>query len=63
MATVYAVLRAVVEVPVRSSEATETLQQMMEVAKREAEGVLRNSLPTACRVETVTFSHAVVREV
>lgn len=60
---VYAVMRATVEIPVRSSESGETIAQMYEASKREAEGILRHSLPDDFRlVGQVEFSHAILKE-
>lgn len=42
--TVYAVMTATIEIPVRSSSPDETLQQLYDVSKREAEGILANKL-------------------
>jgi hypothetical protein len=61
--TVYAVMKATIEVHVRSSSAEETLEQMHAVAKREAEDILRNSKMEGIRViGAVEFSHAVIKE-
>lgn len=60
-ATVHAAVRATIEVPVRASESGESLQQLHDVALREAEGILRNQLPPGIRVSGLEFSHAVVR--
>jgi hypothetical protein len=61
-ATVYAVMRATIEIPVRASNAGETVQQLYEASKREAEGILRNRLPDDFRVVGgIAFSHAIVR--
>jgi len=55
-------MRATIEIPVRPSGSSETLDQMHEAAKREAEGILRNSLPDKYRVVgNVEFSHAIVK--
>lgn len=60
--TVYAVMKATIEIPVRASESGETLEQMHEAAKREAEGILRNRMPDDVRViGRVEFSHAIVK--
>jgi len=60
-ATVHAVMRVTIEIPVRSSSAGETLQQMHDASMREAEGVLRNKLPPDFRVVgPVEFSHCVL---
>lgn len=60
--TVYAVMKATIEIPVRPSGAAETLEQMHKVAKDEAEGILRNTLRDGMRVVgQVEFSHAVVK--
>lgn len=62
-ATVSAVMKVTIEVPVRSSESGETMEQMYEASKREAEGVLRNKLTIDFRIiGPIEFSHAVVRE-
>lgn len=60
-ATVYAVMKATIEIPVRSSESGETFEQMHAAAKREAEGVLRNALKDVRVIGAVEFSHAVVK--
>lgn len=60
--TVYAVMKATVEIPVRSSMSGETFEQMYEAAKHEAEGILRNSLKDVRVVGAIEFSHAVVKE-
>ena len=61
-ATVFAVMTATIEIPVRASSSGETLQQMHDAAQREAEGILRNKLPPEFRViGKVKFSHAIVK--
>lgn len=61
-ATVHAVMRVTIEVPVRASSSEETLQQMHDMSKKEAEGALRNRLPDDFRVVgPIEFSHATVR--
>lgn len=62
-ATVFAVMKVTIEIPVRSSEAGENLQQMHDASKREAEGILRNNLPgdKFKIVGPIEFSHAVIR--
>lgn len=61
-ATVYAVMRATIEIPVRASSSEENLQQMHDASMREAEGILRNKLPADVRlIGKVEFSHATVR--
>ncbi len=61
-ATVYAVMRATIEIPVRASSSEESLQQMHDASKREAEGILRNKLPDDVRViGPIEFSHAIVK--
>jgi hypothetical protein len=60
--TVFAVMKVTIEIPVRASGASETLEQMHTAAKSEAEGILRNSLPDNFRViSPVEFSHAIVK--
>ena len=59
--TVYAVMKATIEIPVRSSGSGETFEQMHDAAKREAEGVLRNALKDVRVIGAVEFSHAVVK--
>lgn len=61
-ATVHAVMRVTIEIPVRQSASAETLQEMHDASKREAEGALRNRLPPDFRVVgPVEFSHALVK--
>ena len=66
--TVYAVMKVTIEIPVRSSESGETLEQLHEAAKKEAEGILRNKGVDKNGhqwfrvVGDVQFSHAVIRE-
>lgn len=61
-ATVHAVMRVTIEIPVRASSSGETLQQMHDISKREAEDILRNKLPEDFRISgPIEFSHAVVR--
>lgn len=66
--TVYAVMKVTIEIPVRSSESGETLAQLHEAARREAEGILRNRADDPKNggwfrvVGNVEFSHAVIRE-
>lgn len=59
--TVFAVMKATIEIPVRSSQSGETFEQMHDAAKHEAEGILRNSLKEVRVIGAVEFSHAVVR--
>jgi len=60
--TVYAVMKATIEIPVRPSSPCETLEQMHQAAKREAEGILRNHLgPKMHLVGQIEFSHAIVK--
>ena len=60
--TVYAVMTATIEIPVRSSSPKETLEELERVSIREAEGILRNNLSEKFRlVGTPVISHAVVR--
>lgn len=61
--TVYAVMKAAIEIPVQPSNSAETLKQLYEAAKNEAEGILRNKLTNEFRiVGKVEFSHAIVKE-
>lgn len=60
--TVYAVVKATIEIPVRGSSPEETLQELQRVSVKEAEGILRNRLPNDFRiVGNPEFSHATVR--
>jgi len=60
---VHAVMKVTIEIPVRCSESGETLAQMHEAAKREAEGILRHKLGPEFHIAgAVEFSHAMVRE-
>lgn len=65
--TVYAVMKVTIEIPVRSSESGETLEQLHTAALREAEGILRtraNDPKTGGWFRViggVEFSHAVIR--
>lgn len=62
-ATVYAVMKVTIEVPVRSSQPGETMENMLKASQREAEGILRHKLDPAFHIAgPITFSHAVVRE-
>lgn len=62
-ATVYAVMKVTIEVPVRSSSANETMEQLLKASQREAEEILRSKLDPAFRISgPIAFSHAVVRE-
>lgn len=59
--TVYAVVKATIEIPVRASSPEETLAQLQKAAEREAEGILRNNLSDKFRlVGRPEFSHATV---
>ena len=61
-ATVHAVMRVTIEIPVRTSESGETLQQMHDASRQEAEGILRNKLPPEFRIAgPIEFSHAIVK--
>lgn len=61
-ATVHAVMRVTIEIPVRPSNSGETLQQMHDASQKEAEGILRNKLPPDFRIAgPIEFSHAVVK--
>lgn len=60
---VNAVVRATIEIPVRSSSSEETMSQLYEAAKREAEDIIRTKLGREFRlVGQVEFAYAVVRE-
>lgn len=61
--TVYAVMKATIEIPVRGSSPAESFEQMYRAAKSEAEDLLRTKLQgTGCRViGNVEFAHAVVK--
>jgi len=62
-ATVHATMRVVVEIPIRPSSTDETMQQMLDASKKEAEGILRNRLPKEFRVAgPVEFVRATVIE-
>lgn len=61
--TVFAVMRAAIEIPVQTSGAGETLEQLYEAAKNDAEGIIRCKLPNQFRlIGKVEFSHAVIKE-
>lgn len=61
-ATVHAVMRVTIEIPVRPSTSEETLQQMHDASKSEAEGILRSKLPPEFRIAgPIEFSHAMVK--
>lgn len=60
--TVYAVMKVTIEIPVRSSDARETLEDLYRVSQREAEGILNNNLGDKFRVVgKIEFSHAVIK--
>lgn len=60
--TVYAVMKATVEIPVRSSSSNETFAQMHDAAKREARLILHNTLSGKARIiGDVEFSYATVK--
>ncbi len=60
--TVYAVIKATIEIPVRASNPKETLEELQRVALREGEEILRLQLPKDFRlVGKPKFSHATVR--
>ena len=60
--TVYAVMKVTIEIPVRASQGAETLDELMRVSQREAEGILRNNLPDKFNVVgPITFDRAVVK--
>lgn len=62
--TVYAVMKVIIEIPVRGSGSEEKLCDLYEVAKREAENILRNKLTHEFRIiGSVEFSHAIVKEI
>lgn len=61
-ATVNAVMRVTIEIPVRASQGEEKMEDMLVASQREAEGILRNKLPDDFRVAgPIEFSHCVVR--
>lgn len=61
--TVYAVMKATIEIPVQPSSSAETFAQMHEAAKREAEAKLNHLLLSegVRLVGSVEFSHAIVK--
>ena len=61
--TVFAVMKATIEIPIRPSGAGETLEELFRVSKSEAEGILRNRLGDDFRVlpGSLEFSHAIVK--
>tara|TARA_R110000851_G_scaffold109213_1_gene231372 strand:- start:1349 stop:1540 length:192 start_codon:yes stop_codon:yes gene_type:complete len=60
--SVYAVMSATIEVPIRTSSVKETLEELHQASKKEAEEVLRNRLPKDFKViGSIKFSHAVVK--
>lgn len=60
--TVHAVLKVTIEIPVRGSSPKETLEELERVSIKEAEGILRDRLPSDFRViGQPKFSHATVR--
>ena len=60
--TVFAVMAVTIEIPVRASSPKETLEELERVSIREAEGILRNTLPENFRVVGApVFSHAIVK--
>lgn len=61
--TVYAVMKVVIEIPVRASSPKETLEELERVSMKEADRVLREKLPDCFRIiGTPEFSHATVRK-
>jgi len=61
-ATVFAVMRVTLEIPVRPSGPDETLEQMHRAAKREAAGILTHALGNKAKVVgEIEFSHAIVK--
>lgn len=61
-ATVYAVMKVTIEVPVRASGSEETLQQMHDMSVKEARGILEHKLGREFRVVgQIEFSHAIVK--
>ena len=60
--TVYAVMKVMIEIPVRASSPKETLEELERVSMKEADLMLRESLPNCFRViGAPEFSHATVR--
>jgi hypothetical protein len=60
--SVYAVMKASIEIQVQPSSAGETFDEMFKAAKREAEDKLRRLLSDGVRVVgQVEFSHAIVK--
>lgn len=60
--TVYAVMKVMVEIPVRASSPKETLEELERVSRKEAEWVLRQHLGAPLKVVgPMEFSHAIVR--
>lgn len=60
--TVHAVMKVLIEVPVRPSSPDETMQQMHDASKKEAARILQNKLPPDFQVVgPIEFSHAVVK--
>ena len=60
--TVHAVMKVTIEIPVRASSPNETLAQLEEVSRKEAERILSNKLPPDFRVlGKPEFAYATVR--
>lgn len=60
--TVYAVVTATIEIPVRGSSPKETLEELQRISVKEAESILRKHLSPNFRVVgKPEFSHAMVR--
>lgn len=60
--TVYAVVKATIEIPVRNSRSNETLEELYRVAVKEAADIVRLEMSDKIRiVGDLEFSHAVVK--
>jgi hypothetical protein len=61
-ATVFAVMKVILEIPVRPSHPSETLAEMHTAAKREAAAILNHALGDKAKVVgEIEFSHAIVK--
>ncbi len=59
---VYAVMKVLIEIPVRGSDSSEALGNMYRAAKSEAESILRNKLGEEFRIAgPIEFSHAIIK--
>lgn len=60
--TVHAVMTVMIEIPVRASSGGETLDQLEDVSRKEAERILLNKMPQEFRIiGKPQFSYATVR--